>query len=72
MPKRKNGESALKEVVSKALLIESEYGKPYLVTIACRLCILAEQGDTDAARLIFDILSANSQKTDDSCLQTGK
>ena len=63
MTKRKHGENDLKTAVSKALLIESELGQPYMVTIACRLCILAEQGDTEAARLIFDIMAGNSEKT---------
>ena len=51
----------LRKAVTRALMLESSYGKPYLVSIACRLCVLAEQGNVDAARLIWEIL--NSQRT---------
>ena len=56
MPRRKK-DISFSEAVRRAVKLNSDpYDLPFTVTIAMRIVYAAEQGDMDAARLIYDIL----------------
>ena len=56
MPGKKKNVS-FEEAVRRAVKLNSDaYDLPFTLTIAMRIVYAAEQGDIDAARLIYDIL----------------